>query len=412
MTNKLMADTVTGNLFKNIERFFKTQNIISSGKRINKPSDDPIGMGRVLDYRKTLCAIDQYNRNIAHGESWLNVTDSTLNTAGDLLIRAKELALSQANATASAATRESVAEEVKNIYDNLLQLANTKLGDSYIFAGHKTDTPPFSRDDDYNVSYNSDAEVTEITCEDGTALLGGEYFTLSSPSTDYYVWYDIGGVPSDPGVADHTGIMVDIEFVVGNADDVAAATASAINAVSGLGATSSGAIVTVTNDDAGEATDAVVGTTGFQPFVITQGTDGHKGEINIIVGENVEIDINADGDELFLSEVNIFDVLKNLKVGLETNNSAAIFDQIGLLDDAHNQVLEVRAREGTKLNQLEATVNHWADFKLNITQMLSDTEDADIIKAASDLASQETAYQVSLAASSRIIQPSLINFLK
>lgn len=293
VTNKLMADTVTGNLFKNIEQFLKTQNTLSSGKRINKPSDDPIGMGKVLDYRKTLCAIDQYNRNIAHGESWFNVTDSTLNTAGNLLIRAKELALSQANATASADTMKSVAEEVKNIYDNLLQLANTKLGKSYIFAGHKTDTPPFSRDDDYNATY-----------------------------------------------------------------------------------------------------------------------DGNDGNINIIVGENIEIDINADGYELFLSEVNIFDVLKNLKVGLETNDSAAISEQIGLLDDAHNQILELRAREGTKLNQLEATENHWADFKLNITQMLSNTEDADITKIVTDLASQEAAYQASLAASARIIQPGLINFLK
>ena len=293
VTNKLMADTVTGNLFKNIDQFLKTQNILSSGKRINKPSDDPIGMGKVLDYRKTICAIDQYDRNIAHGESWLDLTDSTLNAVGDSLIRAKELALSQANATANADTMKAVAEEVKNIYDHLLQLANTKLGNSYIFAGHKTDAPPFSRDDDYN------------------------------------------------------------------------------------------------------ATD-----------------DGTEDEINIIVGENVEIGINANGEELFSSEVNIFDVLKNLKDGLETNDSAAISDQLEPFDDALNQILKVRARVGTKLNRLEATENHWADFKLNITQMLSDTEDADIIKAVSDLASQESAYQASLSASARIIQPSLIDFLR
>ncbi len=293
VTNKLMADTVTGNLFKNIDQFLKTQNILSSGKRINKPSDDPIGMSKVLDYRKTLCAIDQYNRNIAHGESWLSITDSTLDSVGDSLIRAKELALSQANATANADTMKAVAEEVKNIYDYILQLANTKLGNSYIFAGHKTDTPPFSRDDDYIASYNGD-----------------------------------------------------------------------------------------------------------------------KGEISIIAGENLEIDINVNGDELFLSDLNIFEVLRELKVALETNDSDAISDQLGPLDDALDQILKARANVGTKLNRLEATENHWADFKLNITQMLSDTEDADMIKTVTDLASQEAAYQASLAASARIIQPSLIDFLR
>ena len=293
VTNKLMADTVTGNLFKNIDQFLKTQNILSSGKRINKPSDDPIGMGKVLDYRKTLCAIDQYNRNIAHGESWLNVTESTLDSVGESLMRAKELALSQANATANADTMKVVAEEVKSIYDHLLQLANTKLGNSYIFAGHKTDTPPFSRDDDYIASYNGD-----------------------------------------------------------------------------------------------------------------------DGEISIIAGENLEIDINVNGDELFLSDLNIFEVLRELKVALETNDSDAISDQLGPLDDALDQILKARANVGTKLNRLEATENHWADFKLNITQMLSDTEDADMIKTVTDLASQEAAYQASLAASARIIQPGLIDFLR
>ena len=92
VTNKMMTNTVTGNLFKNVKQLLKTQNVLSSGKRINRPSDDPIGMSKVLDYRKTICAIDQYDRNIAHGESWLNLTDSTLNAVGDSLIRAKELA--------------------------------------------------------------------------------------------------------------------------------------------------------------------------------------------------------------------------------------------------------------------------------------------------------------------------------
>ena len=412
VTNKLMADTVTSNLFTNIERLLKAQNIVSSGKRIIKPSDDPIGMGKVLDYRTTLCAIDQYNRNIAHGESWLNVTESTLDSVGESLMRAKELALSQANATANADTMKVVAEEVKSIYDHLLQLANTKLGKSYIFAGHKTDTPPFSRDDDYIASYNGEAEVTEITCYDESTLSGGEYFTLSSPSTDYYVWYDIDDGSTDPSVAGRTGIEVDIADS-DTEDDVAAKTASAINAVIGLGATSVADKVTVTNAVDGVAADAADGDTGFALFeTTTQGTDGDTGDINIIAGENVEIDINADGDELFLSGVNIFDVLKNLKVGLETRDSDAISGQIGLLDDAHTQILEVRAREGTKLNRLEATRSHWADFKLNITQMLSDTEDADMIKAVTDLASQETAYQTAMAATAKIIQPSLINFLK
>jgi len=412
VTNKLMADTVAGNLFNNIKQLLKTQNILSSGKRINKPSDDPIGIGKVLDYRKTICVIDQYDRNIAHGESWLGFTDSTLDSVGDSLIRAKELALSQANATANADSMKAVAEEVKAIYDHILQLANTKLGNSYIFAGHETDTTPFSRDDDYITSYNGEAEVTDITCEAASTLSGGEYFTLSSPSTDYYVWYDMDNGSIDPSVADRTGIEVEIAFG-DDADVVAAKTASAIDDIVGLGAASSTSTVTVTNAAAGAVADAdITGVAGFSVDIISDGTDGDKGEISIIAGENVEIGINVDGEELFLNEVNIFEVLRELKAGLETNDSAAISDQLGPLDDALDQILKARADVGAKLNRLEITENHWADFKLNIEQMLSDTEDADMIKTVSDLVSQETAYQASLAASARVIQPSLIDFLR
>ena len=94
-----------------------------------------------------------------------------------------------------------------------------------------------------------------------------------------------------------------------------------------------------------------------------------------------------------------------------TNDPAGIADQIGALDNALDQILSVRAKVGTKLDRLEATENHWADFKLNITQMLSDTEDADIIETVSNLANWEAAYQASLAVSAKIIQPSLIDFL-
>jgi len=414
VTNKMMTDTVSDNLFKKVGQLLKSQDMLSSGKRINMPSDDPIGMGKVLDYRKTLCTIDQYGKNIAHGETWLNLTDSVLDSICESCIRAKELALSQVNATVNADDMKIVAEEVKSIYDFVLQLANTKLGKSYIFAGHKTDTPPFSRDADYITSYNGDTEITDITCKDAADLPGGAYFTLNSPTTGYYVWYNIDGDSTDPAVDNRTGIEVSVTSIpADDASKVAANTASAINKIVGLGATNENEKVIVTNAGTGEVEHAADGAnpTDFT-IVDTPGTDGDKGDINIIVGENVEIGINANGEELFLSEINIFEVLREFKVGLETNNSDMISGQLGLLDDALDQLLNVRAGVGAKLNQLEAMENHWADFKPNIEHMLSDTEDADILKTVTDLANQETAYQASLAAAARVIQPSLIDFLR
>ncbi len=89
-----------------------------------------------------------------NGQGWLELTDSTLDDIGSLITRAKELAVYQATETSSAQTRADTAEEVKQIYDQLIQLANTQYNGSYIFAGYKTGTAPFSRDDGYNITYN------------------------------------------------------------------------------------------------------------------------------------------------------------------------------------------------------------------------------------------------------------------
>jgi len=293
VSNRLIASTVNSNLFKNTDRLLELQTMVSSGKRVNKPSDDPISMGRILDYRKTLASVDQYERNISNGESWLNLTDSVLGGIGDLIIRAKELAIYQASDTNSTDDRLIASEEVKNIFDQVMAMANTKQGNSYLFAGFNTDTAPFERDDFYNITHFVD-----------------------------------------------------------------------------------------------------------------------NGDIDIIVGVDVRLNINTNGDDAFIDNVNIFQVIRDLNTALEADDTTAISNQIDELDDALNQVLIVRANTGARLNRLESTENHWADFKLNVQAQLSDEEDADIMKVVSDMVAQEAAYKASLAASAKIIQPSLIDFIR
>ena len=91
---------------------------------------------------------------------------------------------------------------------------------------------------------------------------------------------------------------------------------------------------------------------------------------------------------------------------------AGISAQVERLDGVLEQVLTRRAETGAVLDRLETTKNHWADFKLNLTESLSDTEDADMTKTLTDLSSQEAAYQASLAAAANVLQVSLLDFLQ
>ena len=106
---------------------------MATQKNNNRPSDDPIGMSRVLNLRKSKASVEQYRRNIDSGNSWIEVAESKLYSVDELLIRAKEIAIAQSTATASAETRSISAVEVQQIIDEMLSLANSKYGDRYLF---------------------------------------------------------------------------------------------------------------------------------------------------------------------------------------------------------------------------------------------------------------------------------------
>ena len=78
ITQKMMSNQVNSSLSKNADKLMKTQSRISSGKQITQASDDPVGMAKVLDYRKTIDTVDQYSRNISQAQSCLEAGESTL----------------------------------------------------------------------------------------------------------------------------------------------------------------------------------------------------------------------------------------------------------------------------------------------------------------------------------------------
>jgi len=106
---------MTDNLFKVQNSYNELMEKMASQKTINRPSDDPLGMSRILTYRKSQASAKQYSENIDSSKAWITMTESKLTGANDLLVRAKEIALSQTTATASAETREIAAVEVQQL---------------------------------------------------------------------------------------------------------------------------------------------------------------------------------------------------------------------------------------------------------------------------------------------------------
>src|SRR5215210_7366921 len=97
VTPGMMMNSTLHNIELNQSRTEQLQNQITSGSRISKPSDDPIGAARAINLQETLGASDQYVRNIDEASSWLNTTDSALNAVTQALHRSRELAVQAGN---------------------------------------------------------------------------------------------------------------------------------------------------------------------------------------------------------------------------------------------------------------------------------------------------------------------------
>ena len=301
VTQNITTSNFISYINQHAENLLKTQQQVASQKRINKSSDDPIGIGQVLGYRTNLAVSDQYQENIKQGMTRIEFNEVTLDLASDLVNTARGLAAEYSGSNHSVAARHSVALQVKDLYDQVMQMANSKFNGNYIFSGHAAHTAPFSRDADYNATYNGD-----------------------------------------------------------------------------------------------------------------------DGDTRIMVSDNVEVNLVADGRKIFQDAasggVNIFDELKNLIDGLENpdpvGGSAQIEATLNVLQDGRGQINGRRSDYALSLYRLQAADEYMTNLRPKMEEAMANLEQADITKAVVELQNLELAYQTTIATAARIIQPSLMDFLR
>lgn len=143
VSNQAIYDTVTYNLTKVSNDMLRANQTVSSGKRINRLSDDPVGLVSVMNLRSSLEHIGQLQRNINMGNSWLTMGEKALSQMEDILTETKTLCIQMANDTQSAAERADAAVVVEGHLKQIYSLANTQVDGRYIFSGTKTDTAPY-----------------------------------------------------------------------------------------------------------------------------------------------------------------------------------------------------------------------------------------------------------------------------
>ncbi|MBA4416617.1 MAG: flagellar hook-associated protein 3 [Syntrophus sp. (in: bacteria)] len=170
------------------ERMNKIEEMISSSRKILTPSDDPVGTAEYMQLQTQNNTNIQYLKNLQRLTTLGGYYETTANTVKGVLNTAKQLATTMASDTQNATTRKDAATNVEGLIEQLVTAGNTKVGNTYIFGGKKSNTAAFTLNADYSVTFNGSSDVLKVQTSSGQTekmgISGQTFFGTAIGSTD------------------------------------------------------------------------------------------------------------------------------------------------------------------------------------------------------------------------------------
>lgn len=303
VTQSMLSNNMLRNLSKSYTSMNKYMDQLTTGKKINRPSDDPVIAMKGMRYRTEVGNVEQFQRNITEMHTWMDTSDDTLDETTQILNRLRDLTVQAANGTYEQNQREAIAKEVDQLQLQLVEAANTKVNNKYIFNGTQT-----------------------------------------------------------------TGVTVDGELVK-----------------------------PVTLDDEGN------------PVVNLAPDDYQAVELEVTSGTRLQANVNPTN--VYSQE--LFDDIKALSDALKSDVPDSDFDRFITIVDKHiDNTVSERADLGARMNRVELIESRLEGQRISARDMMSKNEDADIAEVIMNLTSQEAIHRAALSAGSRVIQPTLLDFLR
>ncbi|QDH20855.1 flagellar hook-associated protein FlgL [Saccharibacillus brassicae] len=143
VTSGMMSNHLLNNLNRTASKMNDTQLQMTTGMKINKPSDDPTGITYSLRYRQELSSNEQYQRNTDSALSWLGFNDDVLTEVNSVMQRVRELTVQASTGTNSQESHNSIQAEIKQLKEQMIDVGNSQFNGKYIFNGETYDQKPY-----------------------------------------------------------------------------------------------------------------------------------------------------------------------------------------------------------------------------------------------------------------------------
>ncbi|MFZ5647478.1 MAG: flagellar hook-associated protein FlgL [Bacillota bacterium] len=419
ITNRMIANNLNSGIQRNLSKVARSQEQLATGKSMLRPSDRPENLSQLLSVKGTISYLEQYDRNLDDGLSYLNLSDSSMQTLGDLLNQAAELAVQGANETNTREDMAALAEQIDKMIDHVVDLANSSVGGRYIYAGTKNSDPPFKRVGDV-ITYTGD--LNGIYRE----VLSGENYRIDAPgiTTGSRVETVVSSNATIPRVVqrqipsklESTGI---ITVTVTGPDTYSITNPTTLDGVTPApdlvtSFSVAGGIVTV--DGASDKLEGLkidmsgIATGDRFKIVIDNklGVFGHGTETAPGVYEVYNPNVPKDNPV----DEGIFDALFRLRNNLSNGDAPGTNGSIGEIRKKLDQLLEKRVGIGARTRHFEALKDQILDLQTKLTETQEQLEDADVYKLSITMAQEQVTYQASLASGANMMRVTLLDFLR
>jgi flagellar hook-associated protein 3 FlgL len=290
VTQSMLTNNMLRNLSNSYERLGKYQDQLNTQKKITKPSDDPVVAIKGMRYRTDLAEIEQYQRNLSEAYTWMESADDAMDKMTQALHRVRELTVQASNGTNGTDEKKNIAIEIEQLKEHIATIANTKVGNKFIFNGTNTTEAPVDLATN-NISLSNNDVLLEVS--------KGVHMNVNVKATD------------------------------------------------------------------------------------------------LLQGSNTK-DIFTELDNLINDLNSVGDVAKYLDT----------------LDSHTSNVVANRADLGARYNRVELIDDRLSSQEVIATKIISENEDADMEKVIINLTTAEAVHRASLGVGSRIIQPTLLDFLR
>ena len=410
------------------------QQKMATGKQISRPSEGAIETANILKLRTQNAQLKQYETNIYDGLAWMQITDTTMTSMNSIVHRARELAIQGNSDTMSPTERRFIVSEIEQLTLQMASLLNTRYKGDYIFSGSETNHPAIVLKE-------------SLTSVSGKAANQMGYLEWN-PVTDTVQLMHPNGSRAAPFQEVRKVIPGSLEIII-NDNAMREGIDYSVNYMTGQ--------ITLRNEmvndryqynyprpddfnswEAAEQDEFLLlpphpmrrngfftppGTyeSGFEIRFnyLDEPRDPHRGPIStdsrIIrqIEEGISIPINTTINDLAIDRNNdIFSSLIRLSDGLISGERRMVLDAIDNMDLTMGRILSAQATNGSVINRFDRTLERNEIQQTEVTRLQSNLEDADYATIVANYAVLQTVFNAALNSTARIMQTSLMDYIR